>query len=141
MDADAVPPGDRSRRILLADTDIRVRGALRAMIDPAPGLSVCGEASSGADALRVAEELAPDVVVLELLLPTPQVGMEVLARLVAAGCRVVVLSLRGALRSAALDAGATTFIEKGASPDMILRALREVRLTPPQPSDSPDPGD
>lgn len=133
-------PGNRARRILLADNDTRVRGALRAMIDAAPGLSVCGEASSGPETLRVAEELAPDAVVMELLLPSPQDGLEVLALLVATGCWVVVLSLRGALRSAALDAGAILFIEKGASPDLILGALRDAPLAPPESSGIPDPG-
>lgn len=133
MDAERVLR-NRATRILLVENDARVRGAMRAMIDAAPGLSVCGEASTGADALRAAEELVPDVVILELLLPSPQDGMEVLALFVANGCRVVVLSLRGALRRAALDAGAITFIEKGASPDLILGALRHAPLAPPESS-------
>ncbi len=111
--------------------DPRVRHALRALIDASPGLSVCGEASSGPEAMRADVDLVPDAVVLDLLLPSDRDGLDVLASLVATGRRVVALGLHGALRGAALDAGAETFIEQGAGPDLLLSALLGTGPSPP----------
>lgn len=124
-------PGHTTMRILVVDDDARVRDAVRALIDASQGLSVCGEASSGPEAIRADEELVPDVVVLDLLLPAAKDGLDVLARLVRTGRRVIALSLDGALRDAALDAGAVVFIDKGAGPDRLIQALRSVPAWPP----------
>ena len=86
-----------------------------------------GEASSGPEALRVDEQLNPDVVLLDLLLPTAQEGLELLRHLVGRGREVVALTIRVQLRRAALDAGATAFVEKGVSPDVLLEILRSGR--------------
>ena len=120
---------ETTRRVLIVDDDARVRRALRALIESASGLSLSGEAALGAQALRLDEQLNPDVVLLDLLLPSAQDGLKVLAALVARRRAVVALSIRGALRPAALDAGAVSFVEKGASPDVLLDALREASLS------------
>ena len=115
---------DETRRILVVDDDSRVRHALRALIASAPGLSLVGEAASAADALRADEDLVPDVVLLDLLLPSAQEGFGVLEHLVARGREVIALSIRVELRRRACDAGAAAFIEKGVSPDLLLEVLR-----------------
>ena len=117
-------PGHAARRVLVVDDDARVRSALRALIEASWGLVVCGEAASGPEALRADRELAPDVVLLDLLLPSAEDGLDVLTRLVGAGRTVVALSIRETLSAAALNAGAVTFLEKGTSPDLLLQALR-----------------
>ena len=114
------------RRVLIVDDDARVRQALRALIDSSDGLCPLGEASSGPGALAADDELGPDVVLLDLLLPSVDDGLEALAVLVGRGRTVVALSLRGALGAAALTAGAVAFVEKGASPDHLLSTLRSV---------------
>ena len=116
--------GDETRRVFVVDDDSRVRHALRALIASAAGLSLAGEASSAPDALRGDEELVPDVVVLDLLLPSAQQGLDVLEHLVTRGREVIALSIRVELRRPALDAGAAAFVEKGVSPDVLLDVLR-----------------
>ena len=113
-----------TRRVLVVDDDARVRHALRALLTSSHGLSVAGEASSASDALQADEQLRPDVVLLDLLLPTAQEGLDVLRRLVGRGREVVALTIRVQLRRAALDAGAVAFVEKGVSPDALLEVLR-----------------
>ncbi len=46
-------------RVLLADDQPLIRYSLRALIEPAPGLAVAGEAATGAEAVRLARELRP----------------------------------------------------------------------------------
>lgn len=115
---------DETRWVLVVDDDSRVRHALRALITSAPGLSVAGEASSAPDALQADEQLVPDVVLLDLLLPSAQQGLDVLEHLVTRGREVIALSIRVELRRPALEAGAAAFVEKGVSPDVLLDVLR-----------------
>ena len=115
---------DERRRVLVVDDDARVRHALRALIASSPELSLAGEASSSSDALRADEELVPDVVLLDLLLPSAREGLAVLGGLVARGREVIALTIRVELRRAALEAGAAAFVEKGVSPDVLLDVLR-----------------
>src|SRR5262245_31996569 len=56
-------------RILLADDHNIVRKGLRGTLEEYDGWSVCGEASNGRDAVRLAMELKPDIVVLDLTMP------------------------------------------------------------------------
>lgn len=110
--------------MLVVVDDVRVRHALRALIDASEGLCSWGEASSGPAALAADEELGPDVVLLDLLLPTAEAGLLALAGLVARGRPVVALSSSSALAGPALAAGAEAFVDKGASPDHLLETLR-----------------
>ncbi len=121
------------RRVLVVDDDARVRRALCALIRSAPGLSVAAEASSGPAALRADEEVGPDVVLLDVLLPSLSEGLEVLEALVARGRAVVALSIRGDLRATTLAAGARAFVEKYAGPDTLLEVLRDVPVVLPGP--------
>ena len=119
------------RRILVVDDDARVRRALCALIRSVPGLSVVAETSSGTGTLQADDELSPDVVLLDVLLPSLTEGLEVLDALVARGRAVVALSIREDLRATALAAGAAAFVEKYAGPDALLQVLREVPLVLP----------
>ena len=79
------PPADGKKapklRILVVDDDARVRRSLRSLIECAPDLTVVGEAGSPRSARRLDLELAPDVVVLDLLLPQASDGLQVLREL------------------------------------------------------------
>jgi DNA-binding NarL/FixJ family response regulator len=58
-----------SIRILIADDDSPIRRLLRRLIEEHAGWEVCGEAVNGADAVSKADELSPDLVVLDLAMP------------------------------------------------------------------------
>ena len=81
-------------------------------------------------ACEAEELLSPDVVLLDVLLPSAVDGFELLSHLAAKGKPVVALSIRDVLRLAALDAGAAAFVEKCAGPDVLLETLREVVARP-----------
>lgn len=134
------PPGSHPVRILVVDDDARVRRALCALIRSAPGLSVAGEASSTRAAYEADELLSPEVVLLDVLLPSAEDGFEALRRLVAKGRTVVALSIRDGLRAAALRAGATAFVDKYADPDVLLQTVQEVSVRSAPRAASPSPG-
>ena len=70
-------------RILLADEYQMVRQGLRALLEKESGLEVVGEAASGPAVLRQVEDLAPDIVLLDLTLPELY-GVEAIRHILAA---------------------------------------------------------
>ncbi|MFI9327111.1 response regulator [Kitasatospora sp. NPDC052868] len=118
-----------SIRVLLADDQPLVRSGLRVIMTDHPDLEVVGEAASGAEAVRLARETGPDVVLMDIRMPGMD-GIEA-TRLIAGSCpatRVLVLTtfdedeyVYGALR-----AGASGFVVKDMAVDDILAAVRVV---------------
>jgi DNA-binding NarL/FixJ family response regulator len=112
-------------RVLLADDQAMVRSGLR-MILELRGIDVVGEASDGAEAARLAADLTPDVVLMDVRMPGTD-GIEGVRRIVAAGlaCRVVVLTTFDLDRHVydALHAGAAGFLLKDASADQLVSAV------------------
>ena len=121
-------------RVLIVDDDIRVRRALRSLIQCAPDLIVVGEARSTASAKRLDLELLPDVVVLDLLLPQAPDGMGVLRELRRRGRPVVAISRMGELGPRATVAGAHAFLEMhGRDVDDLLDMIRAAHRHDPWP--------
>ncbi|MGY1836501.1 response regulator [Blastococcus sp. SYSU DS0510] len=116
-------------RILLADDHPMFREGLRFVLTREPGLEVVAEAADGDDALRSAEELDPDVVVMDLAMPRVD-GLTATRRLTERGARarVLVLTLTEDDESvfAALRAGAGGYLVKGADPEQVVAAVRAV---------------
>ncbi len=116
-------------RVLLADDQPLIRTALQLVISDAPDLELVGEAATGLHAVQLAEELDPDVVVMDIRMPVMD-GIEA-TRVIARGpgrARVIVLTtfdeddhVHGALR-----AGASGFLVKDMALDDILTAIRVV---------------
>jgi two-component system, NarL family, response regulator NreC len=113
--------------VVLADDHVVVRRGLRALLEAEPGITVVGEAIDGQQALDLVAELAPDVLVLDLVMPRVS-GLEVLKRLEELGTptRVVVLSMHGtdAYAAEARRHGAIGYVVKDASSSELVIAVR-----------------
>lgn len=116
-------------RVLIADDDVLVRAGLRMMIESQPDLDVVGEAGDGAEAIALAAELAPDVVLMDVRMP----GTDGIAatRQVAAvddGPRVLVLTTFEVDEYVyeAVRAGASGFLLKRTPPEDLLEGIRIV---------------
>ncbi|MEU5001418.1 response regulator transcription factor [Streptomyces sp. NPDC021622] len=120
---------DRVVRVVLADDQPLVRAGLRVLMADSSELDVVGEAGTGADAVRLARDVRPDVVVMDIRMPGMD-GIEA-TRLITAetdATRVLVLTtfddddyVYGALR-----AGASGFLVKDMALDDILAAIQVV---------------
>jgi DNA-binding NarL/FixJ family response regulator len=116
-------------RVVLVDDHPVVREGLRSMLLGA-SVEVVGEAGTGADAVRVALALGPDVVLLDMQLPDMDGVAVVLAlKRAAPTIAVLVLSMHDdpALVRRALDAGASGYLLKGAGRQRLLDAITTVR--------------
>ena len=118
-----------SIRVVLADDQPLVRAGLRVLIADAPDIEVVGEAGTGADAVRLAREAAPDVVLMDLRMPGTD-GIAATRAISAAGgpTRVLVLTTFDDDEHvhAALRAGASGFLVKDMALEEILGAVRVV---------------
>jgi two-component system response regulator DesR len=116
-------------RVLVAEDQAMVLGALGALIDIENDLEVIGQARSGNDALTAALVLRPDVVVTDIEMPG-LTGLELAAELRRRGCtaRVIILTTfarPGYLRRA-LEAGASGYLLKDAPSHQLADAIRRV---------------
>jgi DNA-binding NarL/FixJ family response regulator len=113
--------------VLLVDDHPIVREGLRAVVHGRGGIEVVGEAADAGTALQLAGTLKPAVVVLDLTLAGVS-GIEVLPKLVAIGCRVLVLSMHDGedVVRAAMHAGAVGYVVKGSGLQDLVAAIAAV---------------
>ncbi|WP_309096439.1 response regulator transcription factor [Streptomyces sp.] len=116
-------------RVLLADDQALLRSAFRVLVDSEPDMEVVGEASDGAEAVRLTKEQRADVVLMDIRMP----GTDGLAatRMISAdpalaGVRVVILTTFEVddYVVQSLRAGASGFLGKGSEPEELLNAIR-----------------
>ena len=106
-----------------------MRGGLRLLLEREPGFGVVGEASNGREAIQLAEEHSPDVVVMDVAMPTLN-GIEAAARIATVRPRtaIVILSMHSdesyVLR--ALKAGARGYLLKDSAEADLIQAVRAV---------------
>jgi DNA-binding NarL/FixJ family response regulator len=113
-------------RILIADSQPKVRFAMRVLLERQPGLKVTGEATDAYDLLNQAETSCVDVVLLAWSLAGVAAGDFLCAlRKVCPDLFVIVLSGRPEVRRAALDAGADAFVSKTDPPEYLLMAIKD----------------
>ncbi len=137
--------GEEQIRVVLADDHPVVREGIRNLLERASDVVVVTEASDGEEALRLAEELAPDVLLLDMEMPGARpepfdyaqdkpaewvTGVEVARRLRAAGSPVRVLALSGyddeQYIFGLLEAGAAGYLLKDEATKAIVAAVRGV---------------
>lgn len=119
-------------RVLIIDGDRRVRQALQELLTTEPDLDVFGTAGSARTALARVTAQRPDVVLLDVLLPGPAEGLDLMAKLQHLGLPVVVLTSATSLREKAEDGGAAAFLEKDHNLRLIPQALRAAHRPPGQ---------
>jgi DNA-binding NarL/FixJ family response regulator len=111
-------------RVLLADDEVRVRFALRVLLQQQPGVELAGEAVRASDLLDALAVVRPDVLLLDWELPGSG-GRQLMAALRSVCPRLPVIALSGRpeVRREALAAGADSFVCKSDPPDCLLSAL------------------
>lgn len=123
-------PGDPERfRVLVADDHQLFRDGLRSLVMAMPEAELVAEAADGLDAVALAEETRPDVIVMDLRMPRLD-GVEATRRILAARpeVRILVVSMLDDDASvfAALRAGARGYVLKGAGHVEVSAAIRSV---------------
>ena len=113
-------------RVLLADDHAIMREGLRALLTANPGVSVIAEVGNGREALRCAEDLAPDVLVMDVSMPDLN-GIEA-ARMVRQRCpqtRVIMLSMHSSTEHVfrAFEAGASGYVLKESAGAELITAV------------------
>ena len=116
-------------RVLIADDHLLFRDGLRALLKAAPDTELVGEATTGEEAVALAAELQPDVVLMDIQMPGGN-GIEATRRIVhdSPHVRVLMVTMYEDDNSVfmAMRAGARGYLLKGAKYDEVLRAIRAV---------------
>ncbi len=118
-----------SVRIIIADDHKIMRDGLRNMLDKETGMEVVAEAKNGREALRLAEQLRPDILIMDISMDDLN-GIDATRALVAKGLgtKVIGLSMHADKRFVAgmFEAGAMAYLLKDCSYDELLQAMRQV---------------
>ena len=118
-------------RVLLADDQALVRAGFRALLDAQDDIEVVGEADNGEVAVRMAAELVPDVVLMDIRMPRMD-GLEATRLIVQDGqldrIRIVILTTFDVDEYVfeALRVGASGFLVKDTEPELLLQGVRAV---------------
>jgi DNA-binding NarL/FixJ family response regulator len=132
--------------ILIADDNTPFRTLLREIVAEEPDLHVVGEAADGAEAIRLAQELRPDIMLLDIAMPQVN-GLEVLRWIKAERpeIKVIIVTVHDEdpYRQAAEASGADAFLLKKTLGTVLVPTIQRLRgsLAPPQASqDTAHPG-
>ncbi|MDQ0736609.1 response regulator [Arthrobacter agilis] len=116
-------------RVLLADDQPLLRMGFRLILEGEADLEIAGEASTGAEAVRLAAELQPDVVLMDVRMPFGD-GIEATRQITASGSgsRIIILTTFDLDEYAfsGLQAGASAFLLKDVAPEDLVHAVRIV---------------
>src|ERR1700722_19711625 len=128
-DAAAREAGDAKRTILIVDDHPIVRQGLALLINREPDLAVCGGAEEAGEALRLIDEMKPDLVVVDISLNGPD-GLDLLKNIRTRGYSLPVLILsmldESLYAERALRGGANGYIMKQEATEKVLIAIRRI---------------
>jgi DNA-binding NarL/FixJ family response regulator len=119
------PPPQRARVMLVDDHDL-VRQGIRSLIQDRPGLSVCAEVAAAEDALALASETRPDIVVVDISMPRVSgIDLTIQLKKLIPKIEVLVLTMHESERivGQALRAGASGYLLKSADGEQIVEAI------------------
>ena len=120
---------ENSIHLLIVDDSEPFRIGLRALIKATPDMQIAGEADNGNAAIVLAEQLQPDVILMDLHMPNVN-GIEATRQIVHTSPHIAILVLTmvddDESLFAAMQAGARGYLLKGAAKSEILRAIRDV---------------
>ena len=121
-------------RVLIADDHAIIRKGIQALLSESGGFEVVAEVGDGQQAVLRAEELRPDVILMDLLMPVMD-GIEATRRITShrPGAHILVLTSFAADSKVfpAIKAGATGYLLKDSSPEDLVRAIRQVHRGEP----------
>ncbi|HEY42862.1 MAG TPA: response regulator transcription factor [Anaerolineae bacterium] len=116
-------------RVLIVDDHVFVRKGIQALLATEEDIEVVGEAQDGQEALQQIEDLQPDVILLDLLMPKLD-GIEVTRRVLAEDPQARILVLTSFVADdkvfPAIKAGALGYLLKDSEPEDLIRAIRQV---------------
>ncbi len=116
--------------LLLVDDHEVVRSGLRMLLESQPDLEIVAEANTGRQAIQLAEQLTPDIVLMDLTLPDIS-GIEATQELKKIGCpsKIIALTIHEDEQFffQMLQAGASGYVPKRAAPEDLLKAIRMVQ--------------
>lgn len=116
--------------LLLVDDHEVVRSGLRMLLESQPDLEIVAEANTGRQAIQLAEQLSPDIVLMDLTLPDIS-GIEATQELKKIGCpsKIIALTIHEDEQFffQMLQAGASGYVPKRAAPEDLLKAIRMVQ--------------
>ena len=125
-------------RVLIVDDHAVVRMGLKMFFDHQPDIEVVGEAADGSEGVAMARRLEPDVVLMDLLMPTMD-GVTAIGRIKAERPEIEIVTMTSFIEeekvTAALEAGASGYVLKDAEAEEVASAVRaayagEVHLDP-----------
>jgi len=117
---EAVKNGRKPLQIMIADDTQEIRRLLEMLLSEIDGVAICGKAENGAEALRLARENHPDLLVLDVSMPDMS-GIEVLQQIRKndQSMIVVMFTIESQLRDYCLKAGANYFFSKNEIGDLV----------------------
>lgn len=116
-------------RIFIADDHAIVRRGIQSLIATEPGMEVIDEASNGKDAVRLVQELNPDVILMDMVMPEMD-GVEAISQISRQNSDTRILALTSFSENdkvlPAIKAGVLGYLLKDTSPQRLLQAIRDV---------------
>lgn len=124
-EADASATFEPAHRIVIVDSDHRVRESLTGLLELTDGIAIVGTAGTADEALAVARRVDPDAILLDPRLPEVEAGLALIDRLRAAAplSRILVMYWEPAIAVAARAAAADAVIDKCADPAPFAEAV------------------